>query len=53
MLSSEPSPPVVDEATPAKPGTWLQRLWQWWINYSRELRLETRLLFAATLAVSL
>ncbi|MGK7913233.1 MAG: ATP-binding protein [Synechococcus sp.] len=27
--------------------------WQWWQDYSRELRLETRLLFAATLAVSI
>ncbi|MEM9567749.1 MAG: ATP-binding protein [Cyanobacteria bacterium P01_E01_bin.34] len=27
--------------------------WQWWQEYSRELRLETRLLFAATLAVSI
>ncbi len=38
-------------STPTSP--WLLRLATWWRNFTQELRLETRLLFAATLAVSL
>jgi two-component system sensor histidine kinase NblS len=32
---------------------WLQGMRQWWQTFLQELRLETKLLFAATLAVSL
>ncbi|MEO1132732.1 MAG: ATP-binding protein [Cyanobacteria bacterium J06639_1] len=53
MLNVEPSPTVAEDAIPEGSGTWLQRLGRWWKNYTRDLRLETRLLFAATLAVSL
>ena len=41
------------ESNPAESKGMLQSFWQWWQQYSRELRLETRLLFAATLAVSI
>ena len=41
-------------ATEGSPKTGIfNAFWRWWTAYFRELRLETRLLFAATLAVSL
>ena len=48
-------PPSISpaESHPAESKGMLQSFWQWWQQYSRELRLETRLLFAATLAVSI
>ncbi|WP_017325218.1 ATP-binding protein [Synechococcus sp. PCC 7336] len=51
MQTSESSTPT--ESSPPESNGFLRSFWQWWKDYLQELRLETRLLFAATLAVSL
>ncbi|MGK7908111.1 MAG: ATP-binding protein [Synechococcus sp.] len=51
--STQPTDTQAAQATSEQPVGRVQAFWQWWQDYFRELRLETRLLFAATLAVSI
>jgi len=50
---AEPLPGAVDMSVPTTTGISMGSLQRWWARWKQKLRLETQLLFVATLVVSL